>query len=109
MNLCVCGIKICENPSQSVTVSEATLKIRVFNFLQNQIIYFPRGDSLGVPFGTPFQHFRLTPHASASLQRTGYAKSASAHGLVMGVVVDGGKCCVKNVACNYKVLYVQGQ
>ena len=43
MNLCVGGIKICENPSQSVTVSEATLKIRVFNFLQNQIIYFIPG------------------------------------------------------------------
>ena len=30
MNLCVWGKKICENPSQSVTVSDAMLKIRVF-------------------------------------------------------------------------------
>ena len=32
-----------------MTLSEATLKFRVFNFLQNQIIYFIPGDSLGVP------------------------------------------------------------
>ena len=74
-----------------MTVSEATLKIRVFNFLQNQIIYLSRGDSLGVPFGTPFQHVLLTPHASASLQRTQNRRPPDAHGLVRGFVVDGGR------------------
>ena len=75
-----------------MTVSEATLKIRVFIFLQNYVIYFPRGDSLGVPFGTPFQHVLLTPHASASLQRTQNRRPA-AQGLVTVSLLS----CLKEV------------
>ena len=78
-----------------MNVSEATLKIRVFNFLQNLIINLSWGDSLGVPFGTPFLHFCLTPDASASLQRTQNRRPSDAQGLVRGFVMCGGGCSVE--------------
>ena len=56
----------------------------MFNFLQNQIFYFPRGDSLGVPFGTCIIYCFFPPHASASLQRTvtHNRRPPDAHGFV---------------------------
>ena len=70
-----------------MTVSEATLKIRVFNFPQNQIIYLSRGDSLGVPVGTPFAGaaYPGTPPLCSGVLKIG-VPNRDAHLLILPLV-----------------------